>query len=647
MAAEIYIDQVNGPLLLIASQNGVLSASLALDNQGFLAFGTSPAQIATASYTQTASFSSFSQTASYVTLVATASYVNTASYLDATSIISVGNETQFIEAVTRCNKYGGGIISLTGEIILTATRTYNLTGVKVTGDGGANTRINQSGFRMDISGSGCYFDNVRFFGQKGDRTGENQTSIRFLSTAAAHQAYFYGCFFRSFTGGTQTPAVGIIEVEHLGGGGGWSITLDNADWFSDGGQFPAPFSINNLNGSLGFLNIYISDFKRIREDFNRVYIFGSAVGNSNFVTDGSVTYVNPGVVIPNEFYFISSRGPFITQRNERTTPTGSLYIILADETSSLVKSSLTNVFLHNTASWATTARTASYVLTAQTASYVSVAQTASYVTLAQTASFFSGTVTSASYAATASLLLGSVTSASYALTASYSTTSSYYRPNILDGTPGNILVREHWIGPAAAGNTGWVATTSGTGTAATAIEGRTRRPGIVQIESGTTTTGRTTLNLGVVDFIFDSTTRYAFNCSVNIPTVSDAAQEFDIHVGFGDNTGAGDMTDGVYFTYDRNTNTNWLAKTANNNSRTATNTGVNVQANTWFDLAARVEGTGTAQFYINGTLVATINTNIPQGSGRSTGVLFKIEKSNGNNERVAYIDYFNVFMETI
>lgn len=89
-------------------------------------------------------------------------------------------------------------------------------------------------------------------------------------------------------------------------------------------------------------------------------------------------------------------------------------------------------------------------------------------------------------------------------------------------------------------------------------------------------------------------------------------------IGFTDVTTT-QTTDGVYFRHDGST-TDWVAVTRSNSVESVVATGVTVTLGTWYDFWIDINAAGTsALFYINGSLVATITTNIPIAAGRQTG----------------------------
>jgi hypothetical protein len=76
-------------------------------------------------------------------------------------------------------------------------------------------------------------------------------------------------------------------------------------------------------------------------------------------------------------------------------------------------------------------------------------------------------------------------------------------------------------------------------------------------------------------------------------------------------TSTGEHSNGCYFAYDRTIGTNWQCKTAAAGVRTTTDSGVAVTTG-YVRLTVVVNAAGTSVlYYINGSLVATIGTNIP------------------------------------
>lgn len=162
--------------------------------------------------------------------------------------------------------------------------------------------------------------------------------------------------------------------------------------------------------------------------------------------------------------------------------------------------------------------------------------------------------------------------------------------------------------------------------------------GALQPATGTTATGRACQwsgarmkpTLGDLDF----------DLGIQVPTLSDGTDRFTVYVGFGDSSGAGDMSNGVYFRYSDNLSSgNWERCTASGATRTQQDTGIAVTTSNTH-LGVRINAGGTSvEFLIDGVSAGTITTNIPTAS-QPFGQLVKIEKALGTASRVVNLDYF-------
>jgi hypothetical protein len=185
---------------------------------------------------------------------------------------------------------------------------------------------------------------------------------------------------------------------------------------------------------------------------------------------------------------------------------------------------------------------------------------------------------------------------------------------------------------------------SGTGSSANVnVAGEVNHPGIIQIETGTTIVGRAAIQTAFSCFLLGGGSAI-FESVVRIPTLPDGTDSFAFRIGFGDSVTM-EFTDGVYFELTQD-NADWRCKTASNLNVTDTGSGSNAQANTWTRLRIEVNADGSeAKFYIDGTLMQTLTTNIPTGAGRETGIVASIIKSLGSTERTAQIDYVYASIE--
>ena len=185
---------------------------------------------------------------------------------------------------------------------------------------------------------------------------------------------------------------------------------------------------------------------------------------------------------------------------------------------------------------------------------------------------------------------------------------------------------------ASSGTNAQLDATSGSGVAS--------HPCIAQLQTGTTTTGRTTTLITETDSILlGSGAAYAYG-SFRIPTLSDGSNRFTVRAGFID-TGAGDGTDGAFLRYADNVNSGkFQCVTRAASSETATDTGVTAVAGDWYAFEIVVNsGATSATCAINGAVVATNSTNVPSGTGQETGIAAGVYKSVGTTERVLDLDF--------
>ncbi len=200
-----------------------------------------------------------------------------------------------------------------------------------------------------------------------------------------------------------------------------------------------------------------------------------------------------------------------------------------------------------------------------------------------------------------------------------------------------LLKHNDWINDEESWNT----IASGTGSAANQFGHHNGRYHNMRMETGTTATGYAGCYDGTNNLTF-GLGEAEFDCSIEIPDLSDASETFTLYIGFGDNITSADNTDGVYFRYSHGLSSgNWERCTADNGVRTQQSTGIAVAADTWTHLGIRVNAAGSsAQFLIDGVDAGSIATNIPSGSTRVCGPNIRIVKSVGTTERLLYADYF-------
>ena len=186
----------------------------------------------------------------------------------------------------------------------------------------------------------------------------------------------------------------------------------------------------------------------------------------------------------------------------------------------------------------------------------------------------------------------------------------------------------------------WAEETSGTG-AGNAWPSTTlaNRPGIMELGTGTTTTGRDSIwGPGNADFFIGGGEEIEF--AINVPTLADGTNDYIMHAGLCDVTTA-DCNNGLYIEYDRATSTNWRFGAAKGGTRTETSSSTAV-ATGWHRFRIVVNANATSvSYYMDGTsLGSAITANIPDTNSNLTQQFLGIRKTAGTTQRVVHIDYY-------
>jgi len=211
-----------------------------------------------------------------------------------------------------------------------------------------------------------------------------------------------------------------------------------------------------------------------------------------------------------------------------------------------------------------------------------------------------------------------------------------------DGTgAGGVIIVEHFLAPTTALINTFATTVNGTGASVVIVPGLVGRPGIIQQSTGTTGSGRASTLSQATCILFGSGS-YIYESEINLPILSTPSQRYTFYAGFGGISASGDMINGAYFQYTDASSNFWQIKTSTASVRTTTTTNSLVTAGTWYKLKIIVTDISTADFYINDIYVGSITTNMSSATGRETGIIVKIEKSNGSSPSTSLIDYIKV-----
>lgn len=174
------------------------------------------------------------------------------------------------------------------------------------------------------------------------------------------------------------------------------------------------------------------------------------------------------------------------------------------------------------------------------------------------------------------------------------------------------------------------------------------RAGILELSTGSTGTGaaRTTNSNVTLGQILVGWGTIYLETDIYLPAISTVTQEYAIVCGFFDTT-ALSKTNSIRFLYDRAGSTagsspspNWQIVCSNAGTNTFTTTIITAAAATWFKLGILINAGGTSvDYFINGTNIGTIATNIPTVA---MGFGNQIIKSVGGTPSLLDIDYYLV-----
>lgn len=207
---------------------------------------------------------------------------------------------------------------------------------------------------------------------------------------------------------------------------------------------------------------------------------------------------------------------------------------------------------------------------------------------------------------------------------------------------------DDFIASTTTGKLGWGVSTSGAGASvqfgsygANALE---KAVGVIQLDTGSTSNGRAVLSRSVNLFALGYF-KIEMIWRIALEELSTSTERFVIYLGMIDNTGAGAPVDGVYFFYSDQFASQWQCVCRESNIQTVITTSVEINTNYSIFKIVVNENATQANFFINDSLVATINSNIPSTAGNFTGIGARIEKVIGSTQRNMSIDYYSHLIE--
>lgn len=184
------------------------------------------------------------------------------------------------------------------------------------------------------------------------------------------------------------------------------------------------------------------------------------------------------------------------------------------------------------------------------------------------------------------------------------------------------------------------------------IDGSERAKGVLQIDTGTTFTGRAAACSGsgtaaTSPLFCDANEMCRMGMRLAPEVLSTSLETFTVLVGFGTLglSAAGLPTNGVFFRYTDSLNGGEWEFLSRVDGATADAVDTNVLATASYQIFSIEFDSTSARGYIDGTLVATIPiANCPTGSARPFGFGAKIEKSVGTSQRNLSLDWYYFHM---
>lgn len=171
--------------------------------------------------------------------------------------------------------------------------------------------------------------------------------------------------------------------------------------------------------------------------------------------------------------------------------------------------------------------------------------------------------------------------------------------------------------------------------------GNADHPGLANLSTGTTSTGRAAVGTNNQNaFVFGTRTHVFESVVLTTANLSSATQTYYVEAGFFDSL-TGGVSYGAYFTYTDGVNSGkWLCNCSDGLGSTSTDSGITVAASTYYRLRVEVNAAASSVlFLIDNSIVATITANIPNGTSNRLGLAVNIRKTVGATAREVRADY--------
>lgn len=183
---------------------------------------------------------------------------------------------------------------------------------------------------------------------------------------------------------------------------------------------------------------------------------------------------------------------------------------------------------------------------------------------------------------------------------------------------------------------GWSGAGAGVDNSSYGVDSTEKCQGVAMMSTGTSSTGNAKM-YSDGQLLIGTGTKITETMRVSLETLSDGTDRYSVRVGLLNVS----ETHGAFFRYVDNVNSGkWQAVTLDGvGVETATDTGVTADTTYHIFIIEADSAGANVKFYIDGTLVATITTNIPTSY---TSIIFKILKSIGTTPSQLYADYYSL-----
>lgn len=206
------------------------------------------------------------------------------------------------------------------------------------------------------------------------------------------------------------------------------------------------------------------------------------------------------------------------------------------------------------------------------------------------------------------------------------------------------VIQDDFILSSTTGIYGWVGSTAGTSSsvAARSNPSDANHPGQVKLNCAQAASSRASLSLAINQIEFGAGI-WSHEIMVEIPTLSNATNEYSLMIGFNDSviqTHFPNSQDRIVAYYDRTQGVNWFLSNEKGNTETAVDSGVAVKTG-WTKVRLEVAPDGSeSRLYLDDVLIITNTSNVPTAA---SGLIYGIYgNGSASADRFFHLDYVDI-----